>query len=320
MEIFEATKEQIEKICNEKMTWVQAGILCNTHANTVRYFFKKNKIKKPSLSKMDNFLSLTDEDKQYIIDNFDSYSLRFFNEKFDLSEKFIRRFCKDNNLDYKSKRRIMSPLVSERCWTVDEIDFLKNNFHLDLLEISNKIGKSEIQIEKKMWSLNIPCQKISVSWSKYEDDFLKRHFQKPISYLSFYLERTDKAIIHRLSFLKLNSNTSKYTNIEIVVKNIFDKHNIKYMYDTRISNNAMFRPDFYLKEKNLIVECYGDYWHCNPEIVLELTPIQEIKVAKDIEKQEFYKNEGFNLLIFWESDILSENFEEILLLKINQYA
>ena len=49
MEIFKATKEQIEKICNEKMTWEQAGILCGVHANTVRYFFKKNRIKNPSL-------------------------------------------------------------------------------------------------------------------------------------------------------------------------------------------------------------------------------------------------------------------------------
>lgn len=46
MEIFEATKEQIEKICNEKMTWVQAEFYVIHMQITVRYFFKKNKIKK----------------------------------------------------------------------------------------------------------------------------------------------------------------------------------------------------------------------------------------------------------------------------------
>ena len=42
--------------------------------------------------------------------------------------------------------------------------------------------------------------------------------------------------------------------------------------------------------------------------------------TKEQVKETFYKEKGFNLLIFWESEILSDNFEEILLLKINQYA
>lgn len=58
MEIFKATKEQIEKICNEKMTWEQAGILCGVHANTVRYFFKKNRIKKPYSENFEEILLL----------------------------------------------------------------------------------------------------------------------------------------------------------------------------------------------------------------------------------------------------------------------
>ena len=149
MEIFSATKEQIKEICDKKMTWEQAGILCSAPANTVRYFFNKSKIKKPSSTKLDNFLNLSTEDRQYIIDNFDSYSLRFFVEKFDLSEKLIKRFCKENRLDYKSRKRIVSPLSSQSNWTVDEMSFLKNNFHLDLLVLSEKTGKSVRQIEKK---------------------------------------------------------------------------------------------------------------------------------------------------------------------------
>ena len=46
----------------------------------------------------------------------------------------------------------------------------------------------------------------------------------------------------------------------------------------------------------------------------------EIFKATKEQIEKICNNEGFNLLIFWESEILSENFEEILLLKINQYA
>jgi G:T-mismatch repair DNA endonuclease (very short patch repair protein) len=67
---------------------------------------------------------------------------------------------------------------------------------------------------------------------------------------------------------------------------------------------------------NKIIECYGDYWHCNPLIYnseyfnkgLKMT--SKVKWEKDNKRVNFLKNKGFDILILWESEI-KNNFKSI---------
>ena len=69
--------------------------------------------------------------------------------------------------------------------------------------------------------------------------------------------------------------------------------------------------DFLIKNK-FIVECFGDYWHCNPSIYegnfynksIKLTAKE--KWEKDKNKIQKLKDKGFEVLVLWESDIVSQ--------------
>jgi very-short-patch-repair endonuclease len=56
--------------------------------------------------------------------------------------------------------------------------------------------------------------------------------------------------------------------------------------------------DFYLPEKNILIECDGDYWHSLPE-----------NVENDLFKDELAKKQNFKLIRFPEYIIKSDSFE-----------
>jgi hypothetical protein len=71
---------------------------------------------------------------------------------------------------------------------------------------------------------------------------------------------------------------------------------------------SMYIPDIVIENKKIIIECFGDYWHCNPnwyspsffhEVIKKTAKeIQE----KDAKKLEYYKTKGFDVLVIWECD------------------
>ena len=52
------------------------------------------------------------------------------------------------------------------------------------------------------------------------------------------------------------------TSIEKIMKAIFEKLNVQYIFQKHISTKLV---DFYIPHKNLIIECDGTYWHGRPE-------------------------------------------------------
>ncbi len=69
----------------------------------------------------------------------------------------------------------------------------------------------------------------------------------------------------------INKQKSKGTLIEKIMIGIFDKFNIHYEYQKPIGRYVV---DFYLPDKNLIIECDGAYWH-NRKEALESDKIRE---------------------------------------------
>ena len=69
-----------------------------------------------------------------------------------------------------------------------------------------------------------------------------------------------------------------------------------------------YNVDFVVAEW-LIVECYGDYWHCNPRYFapdmyhrsLHMTAQQ--RWDKDARRQAALEARGYQFLAFWETDI-----------------
>ena len=71
--------------------------------------------------------------------------------------------------------------------------------------------------------------------------------------------------------------------------------------------------DFYLPKYNLIIEVDGDFWHCNPSTIHSeaIYESQKKNILRDQEKNEWAKNNGFDITRFWEYDI-NNNPEKVL--------
>lgn len=122
-------------------------------------------------------------------------------------------------------------------------------------------------------------------------------------------------IAHKFLFNK------KSTSIENKVKDILDKNNIEYIKNFRVVyelDSGYYKIyDFYLKDKNVLIECDGDYWHGNPKFFEKLNEIQIKNVRNDKFKTELAMDCGFELLRFWEYEIHNDNFENKFIRVLN---
>ena len=108
---------------------------------------------------------------------------------------------------------------------------------------------------------------------------------------------------------------------EIIVENWLINHNIDYEYSPIMGskNTGIFQYDFIIKNKRILIEVNGDYWHGNPNLFNEngtdgkrkLNEIQINKKKKDILKQEFAKNHNFELIYIWETEVNNGDFSKL---------
>ena len=79
--------------------------------------------------------------------------------------------------------------------------------------------------------------------------------------------------------------------------------------------------DFYFPEHKLIIECDGDFWHCNPEKYPDgpIFSYQEKRMEKDKIKDKYLIDNGFRIYRVWENDfktkkeMVKKNIEKLLL-------
>ncbi len=75
--------------------------------------------------------------------------------------------------------------------------------------------------------------------------------------------------------------------------------------------------DIYLPEKNLIIECQGDYWHMNPRKYLATDYNKTIKRTaeeqweKDKNRKLYMEYEGYNVVELWESEINAQDYSKL---------
>lgn len=106
------------------------------------------------------------------------------------------------------------------------------------------------------------------------------------------------------SFIKSNGKrVSKFQRRE------YEKRKLEFP-DTELEcylPNIKKSVDIFIPSQNKIVECYGDYWHCNPE-KFDADYFHSIKkmTAKQIweydkNRVEFLKSHGYDVEIVWEN-------------------
>lgn len=105
-----------------------------------------------------------------------------------------------------------------------------------------------------------------------------------------------------------SSKKSYETKIENIVFEILSELDIFIHRNYQI---GIFNVDFLINDK-FIIECFGDYWHCNPKLYeanffnksMKITAKEKWK--KDLKKKNILKGKEYKIISFWESDILSK--------------
>jgi very-short-patch-repair endonuclease len=110
---------------------------------------------------------------------------------------------------------------------------------------------------------------------------------------------------------KFNTKIEKMMKKILNDLNIRDKFSFQFRLKDYISKNV-FCFDFGDKNKKILIECDGDYWHANPLIYKELNNVQIYNVERDKTKNEIAEKNGYKLIRFWENEIKNdtENVKE----------
>lgn len=100
----------------------------------------------------------------------------------------------------------------------------------------------------------------------------------------------------------------RVSNFQIEVFNSINDGNWIIEYPINISDEIRYFVDCYNPITNEIIECFGDYWHCNPNLYKKDFYHKRVhKTAKEIWEQDKIRIENlekldYSVKIIWESD------------------
>lgn len=68
---------------------------------------------------------------------------------------------------------------------------------------------------------------------------------------------------------------------------------------------GIWAVDAYIPSLNLVIECQGDYWHCNPKVFPDgpESDVQRRGVERDRRRRRWFTARGYQYIELWESDI-----------------
>jgi very-short-patch-repair endonuclease len=92
------------------------------------------------------------------------------------------------------------------------------------------------------------------------------------------------------------------SKLEVEFEDMLKELDIEYERQFRISNKLF---DFKIKDKNILIEIDGDFWHSNPEMWPN-GPVYKVQIdnaRRDIEKNQLAINENYQLIRFWECEV-----------------
>lgn len=151
------------------------------------------------------------------------------------------------------------------------------------------------------------CKKCSLSLQIGEGNpfYGKKHTKKTLKLLAKNVSENSK---------KIGPVSKSETNLLEIIK----KNN-----NTTIGSYCVdkFICDIFIKDKNLVVEFNGDYWHCNPnKYKPDYFHKHKKKTAQQIWEDDSLRIEnikklGYNLIVVWESDIKNPNYVKYLIEK-----
>lgn len=245
-----------------------------------------------------------------IVDKIEKY---LYNLGKQMSDKLAEHYSSDNGDITREKLRkrsqkwapIIGKMNSDRWnnddeWRANEMKRrIDSGFYIDVAEKNKKRMDDPIYYKKFMDAVNNPVRikKVSESskkmWKRMKRD-------KPDEYYKIINSGPNK---------NFTVNGYNMNMVEYIIATTLNEMKIEWVYEKDFDfDGIVYIPDFFIPSCNLIIECYGDYWHANPDIyssgqtIFKHLLVDDIWKKDDIRKNTFISN-GYSFLSFWESDI-----------------
>lgn len=219
---------------------------------------------------------------------------------------------------YNKEFKMIHPLhLKKHGITIEQFKEKYPNIELTSKEVKEKLKNGASERNKRGWETykknNPECSRMIPLYSKNSSIEKKEK-------LSATMKNKWSDIEYKKNMIdsQIKSRKNKNTEIEIKIEKQLINNKINFIKQKSfVSKDITVIADFYLYDYNLIIECNGDYWHCNLN-VYKNGPINEIQIKRiniDKLKYEYYATVGFKYLVLWESDIKRKEFDILLYIK-----
>jgi len=144
-------------------------------------------------------------------------------------------------------------------------------------------------------------RQINTTLGKYKGIPKSEEHKRKIRETHQRLKLSPEELKRRTLYLKSQQMTN--SGLEVKFAKILDELNILYERQFFITKKMY---DFKIENTNILIEVDGDYWHCNP-VKYPNGPkyrMQKENIIRDQLKNQLAKDNGYNLLRFWETDVL----------------
>jgi len=129
---------------------------------------------------------------------------------------------------------------------------------------------------------------------------------------AFLNEDSDKRRIRLNNFIQAGQRTCRKNKLTKIEQKVLEWIPSEFITKQN-SEVAGYFVDILIN--NFVIECYGDYWHCNPEIYpddfynksLRLTSKE--KQLKDLARLKKIEEAGYKTIILWEKEIYDQPSE-----------
>lgn len=200
--------------------------------------------------------------------------------------------------------------ISEATQKAMSIPTVRKNF---LSTFTDERRKLKSNSTKKQMDNILKTEKGRMEWSKKlsvgtKEKWLSRTYEEKQQILSLTLKARE-SFLNKLKDknYKINhvrkihgTGKTKDTKPELEVKTILESNGIEFKHPYQLDTKVF---DFFIPEKNLLIEVDGIYWHGKNLTFDKMDSIQKKHKLNDEIKNKLAESLGFKLLRIWEDDI-----------------
>lgn len=214
-------------------------------------------------------------------------------------------------------------------WSKDEFEAYNKARAITLANLTSKYGeilglkKWEEYLAKQRWTKSFEymskrygeetAKSINASKALTEETFIRKYgtIDGPLKFQRF-IDKTRHSVskASQFFFKELDERIKEYR-----LTTYFDAKNKEF--GKKLSSGSYCKVDYYVRELNLAIEYFGDFWHANPKLYEADRVLYSQRTASDIWKIDLDRlslmktDHAIETLIVWQSDVNNDLEHEL---------